>query len=133
MKPFKPNTKLPRGGKLLRPTITKETGGWTSLTYDAKVERLGLTWYRVQGGFSGKGYREDWVADLPSGCLSVSDYNWRDTSFPTNYGSFDKAVRELTKEALRRATSHLEEAVRNFTRAEDAVLVLTTAVRRIPK
>lgn len=94
---FKPNTRLPKGGKLLLKPIRGDIGSWLAMEYDSEVFRNGLTWLRVKDGFGGRNDREDWVGKVSSGCLSVSDYNWQDTGFGTNYGSFDKAIKAKCK------------------------------------
>lgn len=53
----------------------KKLGSYVELTYDARLEYLGLNWFRVQGGFGGKGDRDDWVADVPGICVSVSRWH----------------------------------------------------------
>lgn len=89
---FIPNSELPKEAKLLSRTKTTAIGGWSSMMLDATLTRNGIRWLRVKGGFSGRGDREDWIADLPSSCCSVADYNWNDLDCGTNYGTFEKAL-----------------------------------------
>jgi len=115
---FKPNSVLPKGAKLLPRIRTKPAGSWSdTLCYDASCERLGLTWLRVKSGFSSKNDREDWVADLPHGCLSVSDYNWNKGSFGHYYGSFDDAILGETKR-------HIEHVAYEIAKWENTIAAL---------
>jgi hypothetical protein len=102
MKTIVPNTVLPKGARLIKP-FEKKIGGWVEMEFDAEVERLGLTWYRVKGGMGERknGDREDWIADIPSCCISIHDYQWREPRWGSfGYESFDKAIAGRTKEAL---------------------------------
>lgn len=98
--PYKPNAKLPKGARRLDPPRTMKLDSWAELTFDAEIKCLGVTWYRVQGGFGHEHNkntfaREDWVAEINSACISVSDYNWTSdkTNFGTKYPSFEEAMR----------------------------------------
>ena len=75
-KKYKPNAKLPAGAKLLKSPVWKKVGGWLDQEYDAEMQMLGLTLYRVKDGFGSHGYREDWVIDLPTGAYAVSDTDY---------------------------------------------------------
>ena len=83
-----------KGMKTFAPRKLKIADWCETVKYDASVTRHGITWYRAYKGFSERGDREDWVADLPAGCLSVSDYDWRHTSsiFKRKYKTFDAAL-----------------------------------------
>lgn len=101
-------TRLPHGGVSINPAIKRSIGGWVEMEYDASTQRLGLTWLRAKDGFGDSGEREDWVADIPSGCLSVNRYNgepWK--SGFTVYNSFDDAVIGETRRALKQSRDSL--------------------------
>lgn len=96
---IEPNTVLPKGARHITP-VKKEIGGYVKLPYDAKVTLNGVTWYRVQGGFSGHGDREDWVADIPLVNLSVHDYEWREPRWGfVSVNSFEEATEVALKGA----------------------------------
>lgn len=109
--------KLPRGARKFKKPTTRKVGGWVELPFDASVVRYGITWLRIVGGFGfergdngweRKGASEDWVADLPSSCVSVSQSDWRKPYFGfIVYPSFDDAM----KGELARATDHAEQEV----------------------
>lgn len=89
----KKHFKLPKGGKLLEPAIKRQIGGWSEQELDAKIIRFGLTLYRVKDGMGGNGDREDWIVDVPSGCVSIHDYQYRAPYWGfEKYSSFDKAI-----------------------------------------
>ena len=52
----------------------REAGWVDDLTFDARCELDGLTWYRVRGGFGGRNDREDWVAAVPGSSVSVTGW-----------------------------------------------------------
>lgn len=51
--------------------------GWLDQAYDEALVYRGVTWRHVEGGFGGRGDRDDWVADLPAGSISVNRYLWK--------------------------------------------------------
>lgn len=131
---FSPNTVLPKGGRLLQPPVKRQIGGWVKMTYDATVQRHGLTWLRVQGGFGGRGDREDWVADLPSGSVSVSDYDWVPGLWNARpcHGTFDAAIiAEMRRNVayLRQTTAELRDKADH---AEEAQHLMETALASLP-
>jgi hypothetical protein len=93
--------KLPKGAKPTKRTAT--IGNWVKMEFDARLPHRGIVWYRVSGGFGHRNDREDWVADIPYGCLSVSDYNWKkgvSTVFRDPYKSFFAALEGESKTFL---------------------------------
>lgn len=118
---YKPNSKLPRGARLLKPMVTKEIGSWVRMTFDASVERYGVRWLRVYKGMGSDGRREDWVADIPCFGISVHDYHWNGDTFGADHGSFDNAclaelecgvrsARSIAAEQSEKATKLLKAA-----------------------
>ncbi len=119
----KPKLRLPRGAKLC-PAFKATIGSWVEMEYDAVVVRLGITWYRIKDGMDGSGKREDWVADLPEFCVSVSDYNWRPSRRMSGrfkfYRSFNAAIIGELQQVLIHARNNLpriEETVRQIRRS----------------
>ncbi len=117
---------------LLQPKRQK-IGGWVEQIHDAKLHRLGLTWYRVQEGFGGRGDREDWVADVPRIAVSVSRcYNSQSwgSVFDDKVVSFNEAMKlevaekldesKLRKKEHQQIVEDLEVTIR---RMSDAVLL----------
>jgi hypothetical protein len=101
--------KLPPGALAISPPVEKKLSIFIPQTMDASLVRNGVTWYRVQGGFSGRGDREDWIADLLFSCC-VSDYNWRryeNDTFSQFFGSFTNAL----DRKLIQAAAHQREKV----------------------
>jgi len=127
MKKPKPNTVLPKGGRLIKP-FQSTFGSWIKQTFDAKVERFGLTWYRVQGGFGGKGGREDWVADIPCACLSASDLYHDGLSLWGKKGSFDQEAAKETKDVLEHAIRRVKEIELELAQTKKTVKLLKAAV-----
>lgn len=86
---------LPVGATAIKP-VEKEIAGWVPQFYDAELSFLGITWLRVQGGFGSKGDREDWVAALPAGTVSVSEYDYvgQDRKFPNFHEAMRGALRK---------------------------------------
>lgn len=129
---FKPNAKLPRGAKKLPKPVHKKLGCWVQLTYDAVVERYGIKWYRVKGGFAeGDNSREDWCADVDQCCLAVHDYHWNGDDFGPSYKSFDDACAgeiKSTQESLERIIKDCEckmkEAEVSMMKIENALKLL---------
>lgn len=83
--------KLPKTARRIKPII-KKVGDWVEMTFDAILERNGLTWLRVKDGFGEKGNREDWVLDIPTRCVSISDYKWKGKNLGRSYKSFEHAI-----------------------------------------
>lgn len=128
MKIIVPNTVLPKGAKII-PTVKKEIGGWVEMEFDAKVERFGLTWFRCKGGISHDGDREDWIADMPWGCLSVSDYQFREPRFGFDkFNSFDEACAEIIKKAKGQAKDKANEYRDKAAKADAAEAMLSAAI-----
>lgn len=110
MKLIKPNTILPRGGKLLKP-FKKQIGGWVAMEFDAEVQVSGVRWLRVMGGMGDKpdNDREDWVADVPL-TASVHDYQWREPFWGSvRYATFEQGCRDQFKYALERLQAESTE------------------------
>lgn len=121
---------LPKGARLMKPARLS-LGGWSKLTYDAKVLRSGITWYRVKGGLAEEdNSREDWIADTPEICVSVHDYQWNGDSFGTNYGSFDKAVRGEAKRFLAFGKHRLEELQQKIAGLKTGIAILEGSIRK---
>ena len=114
----KPNTVLPEGGELIDP-VEMELGSYVKLTYDAKVEMHGVTWYRVKGGLGQSNYRrtherEDWVADIPRFSVSVHDYEWNGSDFGNNYSSMSEAMADALQRSLKWAEARVKETEENL-------------------
>ena len=120
----KPNTKLPKGARLLPQPVRKKVAGWTEMEYDAEVERLGLTWLRVRGGMGGREDREDWVAKTPALCISVHDYHWNGDDFGPDYGTFDNAIIEQVKRSRVIAAADLKKLRDNIRDLEKTITTL---------
>lgn len=130
-----PNTVLPTGAVLLREPRVAKIAGWVEMTFDARVERHGMAWYRVKDGFGDGQYpREDWVADLPHCCVAVSDYHWRfGSNFGHSYGSFDAAVLGQMREDVAHARQRAAELRAKAEEAEAGAAILQAAVTRAAK
>lgn len=124
-------TTLPKGAVLISP-VRLELGHYVPLEYDAKLERNGLTWYRVQGGFGrvgkARGDREDWVADAPGVSATVCDYHWNgSSSFGLSYPSFEDALDGQREAALRTARYRLIEKQVELASLEEGIKRLEEA------
>ena len=120
---------LPRGAKLLNPHIKKKVGSWCEQEFDAKVERFGITWFRVHLGMGGSGGREDWVADIPNGCLSIHDYQFRKPYWGMHrYKSFDDAIVGQMKECQSRISETIEETNDKLARYRVSHSMITIAI-----
>jgi hypothetical protein len=127
----KPNTKLPKGARLLKPR-RMAVGEWLPQMVDARLVRHSINWYRVAGGFGGRNDREDWIAQLPATCVSVSDYNWR-KDVGVFYPSFEAAMDgEIVLAVQHLLTSHWK-AKEKLADIERALEVATAAVARRKK
>lgn len=132
MKTIVANSVLPSGAKEIV-TIRKKIGGWVEMEYDAECERYGLTWLRVKGGFNSHGGREDWVCDLPTGLLSVSDSSWREPRFGfDNFSSFDEAVAGEIRRSLSYAESKTKEKEREADESRETEALLRKSVSKLP-
>jgi hypothetical protein len=138
MKTIAPNTVLPKGARLFLKPIHAKIGGWNEMEFDASVERLGLTWYRVKGGMgrnqagNATNDREDWVADIPVMALSVHDYQWREPRWGFHrYKSFDEAIAEQTKEGLESATRRLIKLEEEAESVTKTIVLLSKACNKI--
>jgi len=116
-----------RGMKILTRPIKRKIGSWVEMEYDAKIKRLGMTWLRVKGGFGGRGDREDWVGDVPFGCISVSNYNWTEHNFG-HYGTFDKAIIGETRLALENLESEIKKLAGKTAQARHCLTLLKSAL-----
>lgn len=94
---------LPNGAIKI-PTVEMKMGNFIPQTVDAKIELYGITWYRVAGGFGGRGDREDWIADVHEVSICACDYQWNGESFGPDFGTFDNACLEALKSGLKYAT-----------------------------
>lgn len=111
-------------------SLTRSVGAWLKMEFDAKLERNGITWLRAKGGFGGGGDREDWVADLPHGCCSVSDYNWNDDEFGLfKYPTFEKALDGELKRELSNAKLEVKKCFSNYKKAKQSVKLLEAAIK----
>ena len=126
---MEPNTFLPEGAKKLKPTLRLKIAGWVEQEFDAEVTRGGIRWLRVKDGLGGYKDREDWIADIPELCVAVHDYNWTDTGFGKNYGSFDKAIKGILEKTLSMADERYAEALKRVSRLKDAISDLGKALR----
>jgi len=128
LKLIAPNSVLPKGAKLIKPPIEKEVGGWVLQEFDARVERLGLTWLRVKGGMGGS---EDWIADIPSGCVSIHDYEWREPRWGSaRYESFDEACAGRIARAIEHQKHKAAELRQKAEEADESVVLLARAIAR---
>ena len=120
---FKPNAKLPIGAKLLTPPLRAKIGDWVEMTFDACLFYRNIVWYRVKGGFGERSDREDWVADLPSNCVSISDYNWN----PGSFESFKKAM----DSSLRRGLKHTKLDIEKLQKELDAAKLCENIIEKL--
>jgi hypothetical protein len=131
VKQIKANTVLPTGGKLLRRVLDCKIGGWVQMKFDAKVERFGLTWYRVKDGMGRNGDREDWVLDIPTQAVSIHDYQWREPRWGfEKYNSFDEAALAQMVKGLDQAESRAAEFRRDAALVDASVAILKRAIGR---
>lgn len=125
-----PNTVLPEGATRI-PTVNKTLAGRVEMPFDARVERFGLTWYRVAGGMGEprNDSREDWCCDIPSGGMSVHDYQWREPRWGLDkFKSFDEAVIAEMKRSVRSRKDKAAEYRESAKKAEQAVKLMTAAL-----
>lgn len=125
---MKTKTRLPKGAKLVNP-FTKKIGSWVEMTFDAEVIRYGIKWYRVKDGMGVSGEREDWVADLPAGCLSIHDYHWNGNPFGRDWGTFNGAIMGETKLFLQDQQARLLEFRQKITKVEATLRQLKQSLR----
>lgn len=104
-------------------------GSWVKMTFDAKVERCGIVWFRVKDGLGKRGDREDWVANIPHICVSVHDYQWNGDEFGANHGSFDNACIQELKSSLAGAIFRLKEQERGIANLRSAIQKLSNATK----
>jgi len=114
---------LPEGAYLLSSLKTLSLGSFTPQIVDAAIEKYGVTWYRVKGGFGGRNDREDWIADLPIS-VSIHDYHWNGEDFGPDYGSFENAMYEELKKGLELAHLELQKAIEIQSSMDDAITLL---------
>lgn len=118
----------PKGIKPIK--LTASIGNWVRMQFDAYIVRNGIRWLRVKGGMSGNNDREDWVADLPEVCISVSDYNWdKRLDFGTCYGSFEKAILGIVKEE----SVHVERKVLEYKFKSERLLDVARRLKEASK
>jgi hypothetical protein len=115
---------LQSGAKLLAQTATVRTGTLKPQEVDASLDLVGLTWFRVHGGFGGRFDREDWIADLPGVSVTVCDYHWNGSDFGLSYGSFEAACRGQLEFSLQNARTAKSEA-------ETKLATLAAAIARM--
>ncbi len=128
MKAIVPNSVLPKGAKKIV-TLKREVGGWAEMEFDAICERHGLKWLRVKNGMGGRADSEDWVCDLPSACLSVHDYQWREPRWGFDkFDSFDEAVLAEMRSGAKQAKHSASELREKANRADETVRLLTAAL-----
>lgn len=119
---IKPNTVLPKGGKLLKPLKAK-IGGWVEMEFDAEVQVSGVRWLRVKGGMGERGDREDWVADAPL-AASTHDYQWRKPYWGSvRYASFEQGCRA-------EFASSLERLQRERTELESRLAIIRETIKK---
>ncbi len=123
----KPNTVLPKGGKLIKP-LRKKIGTWVEMEFDATCRRNGLTWFRVKNGMGERGDREDWVADVPGVSISVHDYHYNGEDFGPSYGSFDNACLQESIRALHFAREELAKKRAALASLENGIKVIESHV-----
>ena len=126
----KPNTIKRPGMVLLKGSPVKKLGGWNALTVDARLVWRGITWYRVKGGFSSTGDREDWVADVGGTCVSVSSYHWNGESFGANHGSFDNAMLQESKLAASHAQYHIAKLEADLASKKKGLALLKKSIKK---
>lgn len=127
---MKKTYKLPDRAKLIEP-ITRVIGRWVEMTFDAKTERCGVTWFRVKDGMGGRGDGEDWVADVPNVPICVHDYHWNGDSFGANHGTFDNACQQELIAGLQQARRELRDTLESVERIKTAVYALEKVLGHI--
>lgn len=128
MSGHKPNTRLPKSARRLKPELVLTVGNWVEQTFDAEVWRYGVRWLRVKGGFGDGQYpREDWIAEIPAVAISVHDYHWNGDTFGDNYGTFDNACKQELKKELQFIHSRIIETEEKLAAQLEARRLLTKA------
>lgn len=123
--------KLPKGATMLPKIIKKSVGGWAEQEFDAKCERFGLTLYRIKDGFGGHGDREDWIVDVPSGCISINDYQYRAPYWGfERYRSFDRAIAGNIERGIEREKGKIIEHERKAEAARKSLQLLKHALTK---
>lgn len=120
----KANTVLPKGARSIEPAKHAVIGAWKPQFFDAKVERHGITWYRVQNGMGGRNDREDWCADVPGVCIAVHDYHYNGEEFGANHGTFDNACLQEARIHLRQAKKEREKKLVELKAINKALAIL---------
>ena len=126
---------LPKGAKEIK--VKKKIGGWVEMEFDAKLIHRGIQWLRVKDGFGDKGDREDWVADIPITCISVSDYHFRKEMYwgfkehqaDTIFGAMDIQLLEA-KEHIAHRKKEQEENLAKLSIAQDQVDLAVSDITR---
>jgi hypothetical protein len=124
---------LPGTPEILDPPVTKKIGSWVELDFDRRLMYAGLAWYRVKDGFGGRGDREDWVADVPSVGLSVTNRGSRGFSSGRRGWGWegDRTFREEADYqialGLQSAAQRRDKAARELVDAIDAFRLLEQA------
>lgn len=125
-----PNAKLQKGAVLLPDVLTKETGTYVKMEFDARGEYFGLTWLRVKDGMGGRGDREDWVADIPGVSISVHDYHWNGEDFGANHGSFIGAIKAEMQLAFRYATGTEKELLAKIKEVRSGIALIRASIAK---
>lgn len=127
---------LPDGARKLRPKQLGPGYHWVpTLKVDARLDRHGVTWLRVRGGFGGDGHREDWIMAVKGLGESVNDYNWNGEEFGEDLGdtreeAFDAKVDDVLKRQL---PYKIEEAAGRLSELVEAELLLKSAIEKRTK
>lgn len=140
---FQPNVKLPVGAKVIAP-IRRKIGGYNELVYDAVLERHGIQWYRIKGGWGqvetsyagtpNNHPNEAWVADIKGISLSLSDYEWNDLKFfAPKWGTFEDGLRGKLDHGFEDAHRKFSLAVAAMTEATNAKAKIDAARDSYPK
>lgn len=127
MKAIKPNTILPKGGKLLKPPRKHRAGNWVEMVFDAEVQCADARWLRVKDGMGESGDREDWVADIPHVSASVHNYQFRPPYWGcVKYKSFEAACKGQLLKACQSARIKLK-------RLQEEVSLMEKTLQKLPQ
>jgi len=116
---------------MLKRILKTEIGGWSEMEYDAQMKRLGITWYRVKGGMGGRGDREDWIANLPSGCVVVHGYQYRAPYWGfEKYRSLNAAIAGQIEGAIKNERGKISACESKIKAARESLQLLQAALSK---
>jgi hypothetical protein len=104
----------------------RKIGNWKELDYeDEPVEHRGLTWYKVVGGFGGRGDRDDWVADVQGACVSVT--KWSNEKWSNRFDALEEAMDDEVVQKAEAQRSKVQETALRLAEEASGLAALDAA------